>query len=50
MIYIFMFLREAVPKDGPSAGITMLSSILSALTQRPINANYAMTGELKFTW
>jgi ATP-dependent Lon protease len=36
----------AVPKDGPSAGITMLTSILSALTQRPINAQYAMTGEL----
>lgn len=36
----------AVPKDGPSAGITMLTSILSVLTQRPINAGYAMTGEL----
>jgi ATP-dependent Lon protease len=36
----------AVPKDGPSAGITMLSSILSAFTQRPLNAQYAMTGEL----
>lgn len=36
----------AVPKDGPSAGITMLTSILSALTQRPINSSYAMTGEL----
>jgi ATP-dependent Lon protease len=36
----------AVPKDGPSAGITMLSSILSALTARPINAQFAMTGEL----
>lgn len=35
-----------VPKDGPSAGVTLLSSILSALTQRPINALYAMTGEL----
>jgi ATP-dependent Lon protease len=36
----------AVPKDGPSAGITMLTSILSALTDRPINSQYAMTGEL----
>ncbi|TET06467.1 endopeptidase La [Candidatus Dependentiae bacterium] len=36
----------ATPKDGPSAGITMLAAILSALTQRPINAHYAMTGEL----
>ncbi len=35
-----------VPKDGPSAGVTMLSSILSVLTQRPINTEYAMTGEI----
>jgi ATP-dependent Lon protease len=35
-----------IPKDGPSAGVTMLTSILSALTQRKINASYAMTGEL----
>ncbi len=35
-----------VPKDGPSAGITMLSSILSTMTGRPINASFAMTGEL----
>lgn len=36
----------AIPKDGPSAGVTLLSSILSVLTGRPINGNYAMTGEI----
>ena len=36
----------AVPKDGPSAGITLLSAILSAFTNRPLNAKFAMTGEL----
>lgn len=36
----------SIPKDGPSAGITMLTAILSACTNRPINARYAMTGEL----
>lgn len=36
----------AVPKDGPSAGITMLSAILSVFTDCPINAEYAMTGEI----
>lgn len=36
----------AVPKDGPSGGITLLSSILSALTNRPINGKFAMTGEI----
>jgi ATP-dependent Lon protease len=35
-----------VPKDGPSAGVTMLTSILSAFTQRPIKSDYAMTGEI----
>ena len=36
----------AIPKDGPSAGITLLSSVLSAYTGKAVNSDYAMTGEL----
>ena len=39
----------AIPKDGPSAGVTLVASLVSALTGRPLEPGFAMTGEITLT-
>jgi ATP-dependent Lon protease len=48
-IFISTFQKGATPKDGPSAGVGMVTSIVSSITGIPVRRDVAMTGEVTLT-
>ena len=45
----FLFTQGATPKDGPSAGITLVTALLSLAQSRSVRPDIAMTGEVSLT-
>ena len=46
MMFISTFQKESIPKDGPSAGIALLTALISLFTQRKVKNRLALSGEI----